>query len=358
MTVLEKPAEAGDPIETTNLKPSASIRLKRIGRRLGARLIVAIIMVWGAATLTFFLVHALPGNPVQVAYQQLIDKGESPQQASSAVRIMFGFVSQKPLLTQYFEYLWQLLHFNLGHSISAAGVPVRHLVLKAAPWTVIMVLSGVIVSFFIGVIAGAIAAVRRSTKLGDILSISGSLLHGVPQFVMALLLAYLFTTLWPIFPYGAPYSIMDTPGWNFPYIESLVYSAVLPVLAYALSSYGAWMLTMKSSVITVLGDDFVLAAELRGMTPMIQLRYMVRNALLPLFTILALSIGMMFGGAVFIEEIFNYPGLGELMINSINARDYPLMAGTFLFISVAVIVCNLLADLAYAFIDPRVKTEG
>lgn len=333
-------------------------RLARAGRRLLARLATAVVMVWGVATLTFFLVHALPGNPVQVAYQTLLTKGLSPQQAAQQAASMYGFVSTKPVAVQYGQYLWHLLHFNLGTSISNSGEPVGHLVLSAAPWTIILVLSGVVVSFLIGVIAGALAAVRRSTRLGDLLSISGSLLHGIPQFVMALLLAYLFTTVVPLFPFGAPYNILDTPGWNAPYILSLVDSAVLPVLAYALSSYGGWMLTMRSSVVSVLGDDFVLAAELRGLGPVTQLRYIARNALLPLFTVLALSIGFMFGGAIFIEEIFDYPGLGQLMVKAIDARDYPLMSGAFLLITVAVIVVNILADVLYVVIDPRVRAGG
>lgn len=337
------------------LERAGTARWARVARRLGARALTGVVMVLAVATLTFFLVHALPGSPVQVEYQTLIARGLSPQQAAQQTAGLYGFVSNQPLVDQYGQYLWHLAHFNLGSSISSSGEPVGHMVLAAAPWTVTLVLSGVVVSFLIGVIAGAIAAVRRTSQLGKVLSISGSLLHGVPQFVMALLLAYLFTTVVPLFPFGAPFNILDTPGWNGPYILSLVDSAVLPVLAYALSSYGGWMLTMRSSVVSVLGDDFVLAAELRGLRPVTQLRYVTRNALLPLFTVLALSIGFMFGGAIFIEEIFDYPGLGQLLVNAVNARDYPLMSGAFLLITVAVIVVNILADVLYTVIDPRVR---
>jgi len=350
------PGTAAVRVEPPRTRHPRRAGLARAGRRLGVRLLTAAIMVLGVATLTFFLVHALPGNPVEVEYQTLIAKGVAPQQAARESATIFGFVSNRPLIDQYGQYLWQLLHFNLGRSTSASGEPVAKLVLAAAPWTIIVVMSGVVVSFLLGVTAGAVAAVRRTSRLGDVLSISGSLLHGVPQFVMALLLAYLFTTVLPIFPFGAPYNILDTPGWNLPYLLSLLDSAILPVFAYALSSYGGWMLTMRSSVVSVLGDDFVLAAELRGLSPFTQLRYVARNALLPLFTVLALSIGFMFGGAIFIEEIFDYPGLGQLLVNSINARDYPLMSGAFLLITVAVIGVNVVADLLYTVIDPRVRS--
>ncbi len=331
--------------------------MRGFAERLAARVLTALLMVWAVATLTFFLVRALPGNPVQVEYETLITKGVPPLVARRETAVMYGFISHEPLWEQYRSYLWQLLHFNLGTSISYTGVSVSHLVLAAAPWTIILVLSGLVVSFLLGVTAGTIAAVRRSGKLGDALSLSGSLLHGVPQFVMAVLFAYLFTTLLPIFPFGAPYNILDTPGWNLPFLTSLAFHAVLPVLVYALSSYGGWLLTMKSSVVQVLGEDFVLAADLRGLSPSLQLRYVARNAFLPLFTIFALSLGFMFGGAIFIEDIFDYPGLGHLLLAAVNARDYPLMSGTFLLITVAVIAANILADLLYTVIDPRVRTQ-
>lgn len=330
-------------------------RWVRFAMRLSARLAAALVMIWAVGSLTFVLVHALPGNPVQVEYETLLTRGVSPLQAHRETAIIYGFVPHTPLIDQYGTYLWNLLHFNLGQSISYSGVGVAHLVLAAMPWTVSLVLSGVVASFLLGVLAGVVAAVRRSTKLGSILSVSGSLLHGIPQFVMAVLLAYLFTTLLPVLPFGAPANIAFTPGLNPAYIGSLVVHAILPVTAYALSSYGGWMLTMKSSVVSVLGDDFVLAAELRGLSPLTQLRYIGRNALLPLFTIFALSVGFMFGGAIFIEDIFDYPGLGHLLLQSLNARDYPLMSGTFLLITVAVVAANILADLLYTVIDPRVR---
>lgn len=330
-------------------------RWARLGRRLGLRVLTGVVMVIAVAALTFFLVHAMPGNPIQTEYQTLIAHGVTPQLAARQVAGMYGFVSNRPLIDQFGQYMWHLLQFNLGKSISASGEPVLHLVLSAAPWTVIPVLSGLVVSFLLGVSLGAVAAVRRTNRLGKALSLSGSLLHGVPQFVWAVMLAYLFTTLLPIFPFGSPYNILDKPGWNLPFIGSLIVSAVLPVLAYALSSYGGWLLTMRSSVVSVLGDDFVLAAELRGLRPLTQLRYMARNALLPLFTIFVLSIAFMFGGAIFIEEVFDYPGLGSQLVNAVNARDYPLMSGDFLLITVAVIVLNILADFLYVFIDPRVR---
>jgi len=327
----------------------------RAVRRLGTRLLTGLVLIWVVASGTFFLVRLMPGNPVTAQYQNDVLHGMSPDAARAATALLYGFVPRQPLGQQYLQYLWQLAHLNLGRSISYEGVPVAHIVASAAPWTVILVLSGIVVSFAIGVSAGVLAAVKRSTRLGDLLTVSGSVLHGIPQFVLAILLAYVFTTIWAVLPFGAPYDVTIAPGWNVAFIGSLITHAILPVAAYALSGYGGWLLTMKSSVVSVLGDDFILGAELRGLRRLTVARYIARNAMLPLFTILALSAGFMFGGSIFIEEIFDYPGLGYTLLASIGTRDYPLMTGTFLIITVAVVAANILADLLYGVIDPRVR---
>jgi peptide/nickel transport system permease protein len=166
----------------------------------------------------------------------------------------------------------------------------------------------------------------------------------------------IFATLIPILPPDGSVDILYEPGFNAGYLGSLAEHAVLPVVTYALSAYGGWILAMKSSVVTVLGDDFILAAELRGMKRSIVFRYIARNAILPLFTLLALSLGLLLGGAVFIEKIFNYPGLGWLLIGGVQDRDYALMSGAFLLITVATIIANIVADLFYTVIDPRVRS--
>ncbi len=329
--------------------------MKNILVRLAKRIFAGIIMVLVMASFTFFLVRMMPGNPVSAKYNELIMRGMTPVQAMDEVRVMYGFIPHQPLWQQYLHYLVQILHLNLGTSISYEGVPVLHIILDAAPWTIILVTTGLIASFIVGVLAGVIAAVKRSSPTGNAITLSGSIMHGIPQFVMGLFLAYVFTTLWAILPFGAPYNAALTPGFNGPFISSLVRHAILPVATYALSSYGGWLLTMKSSVITVLGDDFILASEVRGIKAKTRVRYIAHNAILPLFTIFALSIGFMFGGSLFIEDIFDYPGLGNLLLHAIDARDYPLMSGAFLLITVAVIVANIFADFLYSVVDPRIR---
>jgi peptide/nickel transport system permease protein len=324
---------------------------------LGKRLVGGAVMVLVVASFTFYLIHMIPGNPAEAKYLSLVSLGMSPNEAMAQVRIMYGFIPHEPLGVQYFQYMSQLFHLNLGVSISYTGIPVVRLIAQAAPWTLVLGILGLVASFIMGMVFGALAAIRRSSPLGNFLTVTGSLLHGIPQFIIALLLAYLFTTIWPIFPFGAPYDATVSPGFNWPFLSSVAVHAVLPVAAYAISSYGGFMLAMKSSVVSTLGDDFILAAELRGISPGIRFRYIARNAILPLFTILTLSFGFIFGGSLFIENIFDYPGLGNLINNAISSTDWPLMAGTFLIITAAVIAANILADLLYTVVDPRIRRQ-
>ncbi|KAB8190075.1 ABC transporter permease subunit [Nonomuraea phyllanthi] len=327
-----------------------------IARRLAGHLVRGIVMILVVATISFFIVRSIPGDPVAANVQKLIQQGMDPRSAEQATRVLYGFQPQGTLWQQYTDYMSGLVRFDLGQSVTHAGAPVTQVLGEAAKWTVLPVLAGTLLSFLIGIIMGVYAAIKRSGKLGDVLAISGSLLHGVPQYVLGLLLSAVFATLIPILPADGPVDILFEPGFNAGYLGSLAEHAVLPVLTYALAAYGGWILAMKSSVVTVLGDDFILAAELRGMKRSIVFRYIARNAILPLFTILALSLGLLLGGAVFIERIFNYPGLGLLLLDSITMRDYALMGGAFLIITASIIVANILADLFYSVIDPRVRS--
>jgi peptide/nickel transport system permease protein len=327
----------------------------RLARLLAAKVVTGVVMIWVVASAMFFLVLDMPGNPAQAREAADILHGMTPEQAQRATAAMFGFVPRQPLAAQYGHYMWQLLHFNLGVSIAQEGTPVSHIVASAVPWTVILALSGILVSFLLGVCMGVLAAVKRNTKAGDALTLGGAIVNGIPIFVIALLLFYLFTTVWALFPQGGNVGIAYTPGFNAGYVGSLITHAVLPVAAYVLALLGAWMLTTKASVISVLGDDFILAAELRGLRPLTVARYITRNAMLPLFTILAIAIGLLFGGSVFIEDVFNYPGLGQLMITSLSTKDFPVLDGAFLLMIVAVIIATTLADLAYPLIDPRIR---
>lgn len=326
--------------------------------RLAGHLTRGLVMIWVVTTFTFFLIRLMPGDPVQVQYERMIAQGMSPEQAEAATAMTYGFVPHGPVGQQYLDYLVGLVHLDLGVSVDSQGIPVADRVFGAMPWTLLLVLSGILISFLIGVGLGVVAALKRGNVVGHGLSIAGSLLHGVPPFVLGIVLYALFTRRLPWFPSGGIYDADKVaPGFYADFMADVAYHTLLPAAAFALASYGGWLLAMRSSVASVLGDDFLLAAELRGLTRWMRFRYLARNAILPLFTVLAISFGLVFGGAIFIERIFNYPGLGMLLFASIGARDFSMMSGSFLLITAAVIVANILADLLYSFIDPRVRRQ-
>ncbi|AYY15620.1 ABC transporter permease [Actinobacteria bacterium YIM 96077] len=313
-------------------------------------------MVWVVLTFTFVIISIMPGDPVRAEYENLLQQGYSPEQAEAQAAMLHRFRPTGSVFEQYVDYVGSLLRFDLGQSLYSR-VDVATVLADAAKWTVIPVLLGTVLSFGLGVVVGVYAAIKRSSKLGDMLTMSGSLLRGIPDFVVGLLLASIFATLWPILPRQGAVNILYEP-WTVEYVLSLGYHAILPVATYTISAYGGFILAMKSSVVTVLGDDFILAAELRGMKRSIIFRYIARNAILPLFTVFALSVAAVFSGAIFIERIFNYPGLGMLLIDSIGRRDITVMAGALLLITVAVIIANIVADLFYSVIDPRIRRAG
>lgn len=330
--------------------------MKGFFRRLGFRLVGAVFTIWVVATFTFFLIRLIPGDPAQAELDTLLQQGIPEEQAKSQVASMYGFIPHDPMPLQYVHYLGQLIHGNLGESISYSGVPVSHIIWAALPYTLGLVTVGILVTFIVGVIGGVFAAIKRDSWVGSSITLVGSILHGLPQFMVALLLTYFLATRYAIFPFGAPYDAEISPGFTWQFLSNVGFHAILPVAAFVISGFGFWALAMKGSVVTTLGDDFILASELRGIKPSIRFRYIARNAFLPLFTVLAISIGYTFGGAIFIEKIFDYPGLGSLLNNSIGTHDFPIMQAAFLMITVGVIVANIIAELLYTVIDPRIRT--
>jgi peptide/nickel transport system permease protein len=182
-----------------------------------------------------------------------------------------------------------------------------------------------------------------------------SFLSAVPSYLVAILLIYLLTATYRVFPAGGAYGVSVTPGANLEYVVSVLYHAILPIAATVITSFGGWALAMKGSAVSVLGSEYVRAAESRGLSEKrISRSYVGRNSMLPMITQLALSIGFMFGGSVFVETYFQYPGIGYYMIQSVNQRDYSLMMGCFVLITISVVITNLLVDLLYPLVDPRI----
>jgi peptide/nickel transport system permease protein len=306
-------------------------------------------------TVNFFIPRALPGNAVlamMAKYQNL------QPQAFHALELQFGVGHQGSLLHQYFGYLGNLLHGNLGTSVIYSPESVVSVLAKTVPWTLALVGMATIISFTLGTLLGIVAAWRRGGWLDRSLP-AFTFIQATPYFFLALLLIDLFSLTWHIFPFAGGFTLGDVPGWNLTFIGSALYHSILPALTIVITSMAGWMLQMRNVMITTIGEDYVLAAQAKGLSSRrIMFTYAARNAILPNIAGFALAIGFVVAGALIMEFVFSYPGVGLTLYNAVVSDDYAVIQGIFLVISLAVLLACLLADIVYVIADPRARTKA
>ncbi|MEM7125775.1 MAG: ABC transporter permease [Chloroflexota bacterium] len=324
------------------------------------KLLRTILTIFTVTTIIFFLIRLLPGNPIEIYVNQLvvtygIPLNEAYDQAAS----LFAIDLDEPLWSQYLSYLVNLSQGNFGNSVLAPGTTVTEVILRFLPWTLFSVGLGLLISFVFGILLGILMAYRRDSWLDHILTVFSSIMSSVPDFLIGLLIIVWFGVQWKIFPIAdmrGAYSSGVQPSFSWFFIQDVFFHAALPITTYVLTSVGFWMLSMKSSTISALGEDYVTVAKARGLTESrISTAYVGRNAVLPLFTLLTIRIGFVVGGSLLVEQIFEYAGLGRMLGQAIGQRDYTLMQGIFLIITFSVIFANFFADILYSWLDPRIK---
>jgi peptide/nickel transport system permease protein len=259
------------------------------------------------------------------------------------------------LLGQYVGYLHQLLLGNLGVSITLAA-PVSTILRSAVPWTVGLIGISTILSFVIGTFCGTMLGWMRGSRLDSVIPIS-TFFQAVPYFFLGTVLLLVFGLNLHWFPVLGAYSPSVTPGLSWTYIFSLIRYGELPVITIVLSSVAGWMLGMRNMMITMIAEDFVLMAVAKGLPRRKVILHAARNAVLPSVANLSLAIGLVVSGALLVELVFNYPGVGNLLLQAVLNEDYPLIQGIFLIITMTVLVANLLADVLYFILDPRTRTQ-
>ncbi len=257
----------------------------------------------------------------------------------------------------FFRYLGGLFRGQLGESYLETGVSANSLIATRLPWTLFISSVSLFISFFIGIAVGGFVAQRRNGVANKIASGYIAVTGSIPDYLIALVLVIVFAYMLKWFPAQNNYDIFEvTPGFNLPFIGNVLYHAFLPVLAYTIVQTGNWILHMRGSCIGVLGENYILAARARGLSERtIRSKYMKKNALLPLVTMFGVSFGALFGGATLMESIFNYPGIGLEISNRIINKDYMVVQGLIFFSAAMVIFVNLVVDLIYPFVDPRVR---
>lgn len=326
------------------------------------RLVKALFTIWVVSTITFFVIRAMPGNAIDILIQDLTLQGVSPADAEAQAAALMGIDLDQPVILQYFDYLGNIAQGNLGKSYRSSGMSVSKMISEVLPWTLFSVGLALLITFVLGIVLGAIMAYKRDSWIDHLLSNTAATLDAISPYLIGLLAILLLGITWKIVPImemrGAMTAGMQ-PGFTWAFIADIFKHVRVLLLVYVLSSVGSWMLQMKSNTVTTLGEDYVTVARARGLSDgRILTAYVGRNATLPLFTRLAISVGFVVGGSVLLETLFTYRGVGFLLARSITERDYPVMQGVFLIITISVVVANLLADYVYGWLDPRVRIVG
>lgn len=323
------------------------------------RIFFFVLTLWAAITLNFFIPRIQGGDPAEAIVQQLVGQNVAIDPAQiEAVRAMLG-VPDDPLLQQYVDYLGTILRGEFGVSYSYFPYTVTHMIRETLPWTLFLIGTTHILSFLVGTLLGVWAAWRRNGTFDTFFTSTSSFFGTLPYFWTALLLLYLFAFQWQWFPDSGGYSGETTPGWNWAFIKDAAYHAFLPALTIMITGPIGWMMGMRNTMVQTLGDDSSRLAKAKGLDPRrIALMYGARIAILPNVTGFAISLGGIIGGSILVEQIFNYPGTGSLMLEALGNRDFPLMQTIFLMLTVGVLTANFFADLLYGVLDPRVRRGG
>ncbi len=322
-------------------------------RLIGRRLAFYALTLWVAITVNFLLPHFMPGNPIQTMIGKLT--GTVTPQELNAIRKAFGGGLNRPLLAQYVTYLDQLVHGNLGISLTL-GASVSSVLRAHVLWTIGLIGISTIISFFVGTLWGALLGWTRGSRLDSLIPVA-TFFQAVPYFFLATVMLLWFALNLHWFPVLGPYSQSLQPAWDWTYIASVLRYAELPIISIVLSSVAGWMLGMRNMMITMVAEDFVLMSIAMGLPKRKVIWAAARNAVLPSIANLSLAIGLVVSGALLVELVFNYPGVGDLLLNAISSQDYPLIEGIFLCITLGVLAANFLADLVYLWLDPRTRTE-
>ena len=327
--------------------------MRYVLRKLGFYLVAA----WAALTINFVLPQLIPGNPVEALIGRMAQSGGAPPGEAKVLTSLLGLGTGN-ILQKYWQYLDGLAHFRLGLSVTNFPTPVSTEIGQSIYWTLILVGTATVVSFVLGIGLGALAGWKRGSKLDAIIPAT-TLLTAMPYFWLALLFVYVFASnVWHVLPQGQGYDTNSelNVGWNLPFLASALQHAILPALTIVVSSVGGWLLGMRNMMVSTLSDDYVVAAEAKGLRQRrIMIGYAARNAVLPSVSGFAISLGFIVSGAIATEYVFSYPGLGEKLVQAVISDDYPLMQGIFLVITFAVLGANMIVDLLHGFIDPRTR---
>ncbi|MBE5968354.1 MAG: ABC transporter permease [Lachnospiraceae bacterium] len=322
------------------------------------KIMTALFTILVALIVMFLVIQNMPGNPVDIMATDIMKK-ESIQYeiAYERAKAILNYDPDKPLVERFLDYAKGILTGDLGTSM-AYKKSVSEIIKEALPWTLFVASLSLFLSFFVGILLGISIAWKRKKILNTFLIGYQSILGSIPNYIVAYLLVLLFSVSLGWLPARGAYSTQVTVGFNLPFLLDVLKHAILPVLAYFLTTVSGWVLSMKANSLSIMGEDYITYAQVRGLpNRRILLTYLSKNAILPMITNLAVSFGLLFGGSPLIENMFFYPGVGYFLSSAISKRDYTLMQGMFFVIIIMVVASNLLVEIMYKFLDPRLKEQ-
>ncbi len=310
------------------------------------------VALWSAVTLNFFIPRAMPGDPATMLFVSL--RGKMDRASFEHLKEIYGFSGST--WDQYWIYLKKLSVLDFGVSTMTFPQPTIVNLKYAAIWTIYLAGLALLISFAIGVSMGMYSAWRRGSFFDSFFTPFNVVLTACNPAVIAILLFFGFCMEWDLFPLGRAYNINMDPSFTWDFIQSVLYHSVLPIASIVIYTVGGWHLTMRNNMINLLNDDFMIMAKAKGLSnARIMYKYAARNAILPVITQLAMSVGFIFGGVIFTEIVFNYPGLGKFSYTAVTSRDYSFIQGQMLFLTVAMLAANLLTDILNVILDPRLR---
>jgi peptide/nickel transport system permease protein len=315
------------------------------------------ITLWAALTINFILPRIMPGNPAQAMIVRF--RGRVSPETVKAIEVAFGLHSNDNIFQQYLEYLRNTFTGTFGTSVTFFPVPVGDVIRQGLPWTLGLVGMATIIAFVLGTLLGMLSAWRRGGFFDAVLPPVFIVISAFPYFWLGLLvlLAFALTLNW--FPLGFAYDLTSSINLSWDFVGQVIWHGTLPALTIVITSIGGWILTMRNTMITTLAEDYVKMARAKGLSPVrIMFMYAGRNAILPNLTGFAMSLGFVISGAILVEIVFNYPGLGFTLLQAVHSEDYALMQTLFLMLTVAVLLAVLAADLVTAMLDPRTREQG
>jgi peptide/nickel transport system permease protein len=316
-----------------------------------------LLIAWLAATLNFFLPRLTGQDPVRVKLLQQAQLGGHVQAGIDEMVKEYDrrFGLDRPLWTQYLSFLRDAARLDFNYSIANYPRTVNSMIAEALPWTVALLGTTTVVSFALGTFLGALLGWPRAPRWMRWLMPPLWALHAIPFFLLGLILIYVFAFRFPVLPMFGGYSAGAFPALTVPFVLDLVWHAILPALSIVLVATGGWALSMRGMMVTTQGEDYVIFAEAKGLRSLtIFLRYCVRNALLPQATGLALALGQIVSGAVLVEVIFGYPGIGTVLFQAIRENDHFLIQGIVFTVIIALGLATLILDAIYPLLDPRI----